>query len=106
VLSLKSISKTFKKGGKGMKSEKMKKAIAIISNCDSLSITEDDKKFIISVYDAILKTLGEVDLVTTELSAQFAVLKIATWNNGYFCSVARKIGTIIQPILRVYEEYP
>ena len=87
-----------------MEYAKMKAAIDIISQCDSFTITEDDKMLIISVFGSILKSLREIGLVTTEMSAQHAVLKVSTWNNGYFCIVTRQMCSIVRPVVELYAE--
>lgn len=77
-------------------------ALEIIRECDSLTITEEDKKVIIAVFGNIIKPLRETGLITTEISAMYAVLKNSTWNDGYFCVVTRKMCSILQHIISLY----
>lgn len=83
---------------------KMKAALAIVNKCDCLSITEDDKKLVIHVFDTIMKSLMEKGLVTTEMSAQYAVLKVSTWNDGYFCAVTRQMCKLLYPVVELCEK--
>ncbi len=84
--------------------EQLKAALVIISECESFTITEDDKAMIISVFKTILKPLKEMGLVTTVISAQYALLEISTWNNGYFCIVARQMCSLLSPIVDFYHQ--
>ena len=80
-----------------MRYKDMKTAIAIVSQCDSLSITEDDKQLTISVFCTIIKSLKKIGLVTTQMLAMYAVLKESTFNNAYFCIVTRQMCSLIYP---------
>ncbi len=88
-----------------MNYEQMKNALVIISKCDCLSITEDDKKLIVSVVGTIMKSLREAGLVTTEMNAQYEILKISTWDDGYFCTVARQTCSLLHPIVDLCSKY-
>lgn len=76
-------------------------ALEIMRECDSLSITEDDKKLIISVFGNILKLLREAGLVTAEISANYAILKDSTWNNGYFCIVTKRMCSLVFHVVNI-----
>ena len=78
-----------------------KKALDIICQCDCLSITEDDKKLIIAVFDEILKTLGGG---TTEMKIRYEILKISTWSDGYFCTSARQLCFFLYPVVKILAE--
>lgn len=78
-----------------------KKALEIISQCDCLSITEDDKKLIISVFDEILKVLGGG---TTEMKIRYEILKISTWSDGYFCTSARLMCNLLYRVINTLAE--
>lgn len=80
---------------------KRKKALEIISQCDCLSITEDDKKLIISVFDEILKALGGG---TTEMKIRYEILKISTWSDGYFCTSARQMCSLLYRVINTLAE--
>lgn len=77
----------------------MCKALAIINECNASSITEEDKKVIIAVFHSIIHELGQV---TTEISAQYALLEISTWDNGYFCIVAHKLCAALYPLVQCW----
>lgn len=76
-----------------------KKALEIISQCDCLSITEDDKKLIIAVFDEMLKALGGG---TTEMKIRYEILKISTWSDGYFCTSARQLCSFLYPVINTF----
>lgn len=76
----------------------MCKALEIINECDSLSITEDDKKLILAVFRDIIKKL---DLNTGEILAQYAILEISTWDNGYFCIVTHRLCAELYPLVEL-----
>ena len=78
-----------------------KKALEIISQCDCLSITEDDKKLIIAVFDEMLKALGGG---TTEMKIRYEILKISTWSDGYFCASARQLCSFLYPVVKILAE--
>lgn len=81
-----------------------KTAIEIINGCDCLSITEDDKEIIISIFSTIIKSLREIGLANDAMAAQHAVLRVSTWNNGYFCTVARQMCSIVYPVVKFCAE--
>ena len=81
----------------------MQAALAIISRCDTFSITESDKTMIISVFGTIIKDLQEKGFpITTEIYAQYAILKVSTWSDGYFCIVARQMCSALYPIVNLF----
>lgn len=80
-----------------MKYAQMQEALVIISKCDCLSITEDDKPFVISVLGSIIKSLAEVGISLTEIKIHYEILKVSTWSNGYFCQKARYLCSQLYP---------
>lgn len=87
-----------------MESTKMKAALYIIDECDVLSITEDDKAMIVSVFGEIISELKGYGLaLKTEINVQYAILKESVWSNGYFCEVARKMCFILYPYVKILE---
>ena len=88
-----------------MKYEQMKTALLIMSKCDGFSITNDDKQFIIAVFGDIIKSLREMEFVTTEISVEYAILKVSTWNNGYFCIVTRQMCSLLYPIVELLQDF-
>ena len=87
-----------------MEYAKMKSAIAIINECDCLSITEDDKRAVIHVFGTIMQSIRELGLVTTDMSARYAILKISTWSNGYFCESAKQMCELLYPVVERCEK--
>lgn len=83
-----------------MNYEKMTTALAIISTCDALTITEDDKKLIISVLGTIIKSLREKGLDSFEMDFQYALLKDSTWNDGYFCIIAKQMCNMVYKAIK------
>ena len=81
--------------------KKMCKALEIINECDVLSITEEDKKLILAVFHSIIKSL---DKVSTEISAQYAILEVSTWDNGYFCNVTHRLCALLYPLAQIYAQ--
>lgn len=81
---------------------KIMAALDIISQCDCLSITELDKKLIINVFGKIIKSFKEVGINNTEMNAMYEVLKISTWNDGYFCCMARKLCNLLHQKVGFY----
>lgn len=81
-----------------MKYENMLKALAIISGCDCLSITEDDKRIVIAVFGSIIKEIGAT---STEIKVHYELLKISTWSNGYFCQKAKYLCMLLYPIVKI-----
>lgn len=82
--------------------KKMRAALLIINECNSLTITEEDKRLIIHVLGTIIKELGSE--ITTEISAHYALLKIATWNNGYFCELAKRLCNDLYAMVNIWAE--
>lgn len=78
-----------------------KKALEIISQCDCLSITEDDKQLVVAVFDEMLKALGGG---TTEMKIRYEILKISTWSDGYFCTSARQMCNLLYPTIKILAE--
>lgn len=76
----------------------MCKALEIINECNALSITEDDKKLILAVFRDIIKKL---ELNTAEILAQYAILEISTWDNGYFCIVTHRLCAELYPLVQI-----
>ena len=76
----------------------MCKALEIINECNALSITEDDKKLILAVFRDIIKKL---ELNTAEVLAQYAILEISTWDNGYFCIVTHRLCAELYPLAQI-----
>lgn len=87
-----------------MKYVQMKVALAIINECDSSSITESDKELVIYVVNYIMKSLMEMGLVTTEMSIQYAMLKVSAWNDSYFCAAARQMCSLLYPAVNLCEK--
>lgn len=85
--------------------EKMKKALVIMSQCDSLTITKDDKKFIIAAFASIIKFLREKGLISSMIVAKYAILKDATWNDGYFCVITRELCSMLNTQVEFYHKY-
>lgn len=81
---------------------KICKALEIINECDSTSITEDDKRLILAVFRDIIHKLKDFDKVTTEISAQYAILEVSTWDNGYFCIVTHRLCAALYPLVQLY----
>lgn len=79
---------------------KMIEALDIIYECDSLSITEDDKKLCIFILGCII---NELCLTTTEITAQYAVVKVSTWNNSYFCMATKKLCNQLYSVLKMFQ---
>lgn len=86
-----------------MECNNMKNALAIISQADPLSITREDKSLIIHTFSTIMAALNKVGMLTTEMSFQHALLREATWNDGYFCTVAKRMCSIMYPVLETCE---
>lgn len=84
---------------------KMKEAIKIISKCDSLSITEDDKRIIISVFGTIIKSVMQNGFTNTEIHIKYAILKASTWNNGYFCAITKQMCSNLYPFVDICQKY-
>jgi hypothetical protein len=80
--------------------QKCKAAVEIMSSCDCLSITEDDKSFIIAAFGSILKFLRKWGFANQNMTVQYAILKESTWDNGYFCIVTKQMCNIVYPIVR------
>lgn len=87
-----------------MEFAKMKTALEIMSQCDCLSITEDDKKMVVRVMGTIVKALREMGLCTTEMTAMYDILEISTWDNGYFCSVTRRMCSLLHTYVNILAE--
>ena len=89
-----------------MECSKMTAALDIISQCDILSITETDKSMIIAVCGTIINSLQEKGFApTTEINAQYAILKEAVWDDGYFCITARQMCSVLHPLAsEIYKE--
>lgn len=85
-----------------MEFSKMKAALGIINQCNIFSITEDDKPMVVSAVGAIIKGLKEKGFEpTTEIKAQYAILKEAMWDDGYFCMAARQMCSVLYPIVNL-----
>ena len=87
-----------------MECNNMKKALVVISQADPLSITREDKIIIIHTFGAIMTALNKVDMLTTEMSFQYALLRDATWNDGYFCTIAKRMCSLMYPVLETCEK--
>lgn len=85
-----------------MKHDNMRKVLAIINQCDPLTIEKEDKDLTIAAIGTIITALRKFHLVTTEISALYAILKYSTWDNGYFCICARKICSALWPVVDSY----
>lgn len=78
-----------------------KKALEIISQCDCLTLTEDDKMLIIAAFAEIFNSLDELGGITTEMKVRYEILKISTWSNGYFCTSARQLCNFLYPVINL-----
>lgn len=83
-----------------MEISEMINAVDVIYACNPLELTDDDKKLCIFIFNCIIKELG---LATTEISVQFALVKVSTWNNSYFCMAARKLCNMLHRYLKVFQ---
>ena len=86
-----------------MEASVMKKILAIVSQCDALTITKEDMSLILKAIAMIIVSLKKVELATTEISAQWTVLKLSTWSEGYFCICVQRMVNVIWPVVDIYE---
>ena len=86
-----------------MKASDMKKILAIISQCDVLTIEKKDKDLIIAATGTIIIAMRKVGLISAQISALYAILTESTWDDGYFCACVRQIINAIWPVVDTYE---
>ena len=86
-----------------MKVSDMRQILTIVSQCDALTITKEDMDAVLQATGMIIACLEKVGLVTTEISAQWAVLKLSTWSEGYFCICVRQMVSVLWPVVDMYE---
>lgn len=84
-----------------MKYKDMKAALALVSKCDTLSITENYKEAVISVFSTIVKSLREMGLLTTRMTEVYTILKDSKWDNAYFCIMAKKMRSLVYPAVEL-----
>lgn len=84
---------------------KMKEAIKIISKCDPLSITEDDKGNIISAFGTIIKSVMKNGFTNTDIHIKYATLKKPELSNGNFCTITKQMCSRLYPFVDICQKY-